>query len=304
MLSPSLGDDRKRLRVIFEGTQDNQLFITNSIFQKCDAFRQVYDWFGKTLILISPTAEYLALEKYVSDSKVAQMLQQLDTGVIGLGSNDVAIGDLDMPSQAMEYFQKTLAGGRSVAQSKNSSGSRFVASKAADGGFSVRELVTRHQREDSNATMDFHMSQESDGTRRLMDLLPAFLDMSAPSSRRVYVVDELDRSLHTLLTRSLIESYLGCCSASSRSQVIFTTHDALLMDQRLLRRDEIWVTERKSDGSSDLFSFSNYKDARNDNDIRKSYLQGRLGGVPRIFLDDMFGCPSPEKPDRAKDGTK
>ena len=299
MLSPSLGEDRKRLKVIFEGTQDNQLFITNSIFQKCDTFRQVYDWFDKILVPISHTAEYLALEKYVSDAKVAQMLEQLDTGVVGLGSNDV-----DMSSQAIKYFQKALVDGRSAAEAKNRSGSRFVASKAAEGGLSIRELVTHHRSEDGNSTVDFHMSQESDGTQRLMDLLPAFLDVSAPFSRKVYIVDELDRSLHTLLTRALIESYLGCCSTSSRSQFVFTTHDALLMDQRLLRRDEIWVTERKSDGSSNLFSFSDYKDARKDKDIRKSYLQGRLGGVPHIFLDDMFGCPSPEKPDEAKDRTK
>jgi AAA15 family ATPase/GTPase len=301
-LDDSLGLEKPRLKVIFQGTQDNQLFITNSIFQKCDAFRQVYDWFAKTLQLISPTARYLAPEKYVNDSKMAQMLQQLDTGIVDLGTKDATIGDLDMPSQAMDLVQKDLVDGKSVALRKNLSGSRFVVSKGAEGGLSVRELVTHHQREGNKATMDFHMSQESDGTQRLMDLLPAFLDISSPSSRRVYVVDELDRSLHTLLTRSLVESYLGCCSVNSRAQFIFTTHDALLMDQRLLRRDEIWVTERKSDGSSDLFSFSDYKDARKDKDIRKSYLQGRLGGVPRIFLDDMLGCPSPGKPHEAKDG--
>src|SRR5664279_751886 len=137
-----------------------------------------------------------------------------------------------------------------------------------------------------------------------MDLLPAFLSVANPASRRVYVVDELDRSLHTLLTRSLLESYLGCCSANSRAQFIFTTHDALLMDQHLLRRDEIWVTERRKDGSSALFSFSEFKDARKDNDIRKSYLQGRLGGVPRIFLDDVLGCSVFQGQGEPKDGKK
>lgn len=302
-LNLSLGDDRKRLKFIFEGTQDNQLFMANSIYQKCDAFRPVYDWFARTLILIGPTARYLAPEKYVTDARMAEMLRQLDTGVVELGSNDAAIGDLNLPGQTMELLRKDLLGEKTAATLENSSGSRFMFTKAADGGVLVKELVTRHQKVDSKP-MDFHLSQESDGTRRLMDLLPAFLDMSSPSSRRVYVVDELDRSLHTLLTRSLIEYYLGCCSASSRSQFIFTTHDALLMDQRLLRRDEIWVTERKGDGSSDLFSFSEYKDARKDKDIRKSYLQGRLGGVPRIFLEDTFCSSSPDRSDETKGGSK
>lgn len=303
-LNPLLGDDRKRLKVIFEGTQDNQLFITNSIYQKCDTFRPVYDWFAKTLVLISPTARYLAPEKYVSDSRMAETLQKLDTGVIELGSNDAVIRDLDLPSQAVDMLQKDLVGSKAAATLDSFSGSRFMFSKGADGGVSVKELITRHQKEDSKS-IDFHLSQESDGTRRLMDLLPAFLDVSNPSTRRVYIVDELDRSLHTILTRALIESYLSSCSASSRSQFIFTTHDALLMDQRLFRRDEIWVTERESDGSSDLFSFSDYKDARKDKDIRKSYLQGRLGGVPRIFLDDVFGpSNSTESPEEVGGGTK
>ena len=56
------------------------------------------------------------------------------------------------------------------------------------------------------------------------------------------------------------------------------------MDQNLLRRDEMWATERNSSGSSDLFSFSEYKDVRYDKDLRKSYLEGRLGGIPRVSL--------------------
>jgi hypothetical protein len=56
------------------------------------------------------------------------------------------------------------------------------------------------------------------------------------------------------------------------------------MDQDLLRRDEMWVAERDQDGSSDLIAFSDYKDIRKDKDIRKSYLQGRLGGVPKLLF--------------------
>lgn len=128
------------------------------------------------------------------------------------------------------------------------------------------------------------MRQESDGSQRVIDILPAFLEMSATNSKKVYVIDEVDRSLHTLLIRPLIEKYLLKCSSDSRAQLLFTTHNVLLMDQDLLRRDEMWVAERNSKGVSNLLSFSEYKDVRYDKDIRKSYLQGRLGGIPRIFL--------------------
>ena len=65
---------------------------------------------------------------------------------------------------------------------------------------------------------------------------------------------------------------------------MITTHDVLLMDQDLFRRDEMWVTERDSSGISTMVSFSEFKDVRYDKDIRKSYLQGRLGGIPRILV--------------------
>ena len=71
------------------------------------------------------------------------------------------------------------------------------------------------------------------------------------------------------------------------------------MDQQLFRRDEMWVTERDENGISNLVSFSEYKDVRIDKDIRKSYLQGRLGGVPHFLIDSKYNksCVSHEKRD-------
>ena len=103
--------------------------------------------------------------------------------------------------------------------------------------------------------------------------------LKVPSQMEVVTVSNL---------RKLIELFLSVYSRYSRSQLLFTTHDVLLMDQNLLRRDEMWVTERKKDGSSHLFSFSEYKDIRYDKNIRKSYILGRLGGIPRILVNDAF----------------
>lgn len=134
----------------------------------------------------------------------------------------------------------------------------------------------------------FDISWESDGSQRVIDLLPAFLTISEPSSNKIYVIDELDRSLHTLLTRQLLELYLSNCSVNTRSQMLFTTHDVQLMDQELFRRDEMWVAERNAFGSSTLIPFSSYKEVRYDKDIRKSYLQGRMGGIPRIVTNSLL----------------
>src|SRR5262249_22065644 len=134
----------------------------------------------------------------------------------------------------------------------------------------IKKLVTYHRKTDGNE-VKFEMRQESDGSQRVIDLLPAFVELSSIDSRKVYVIDEVDRSLHTLLTRRLLEYFLSTCSSKSRSQLLFTTHDALIMDQKLLRRDEMWVAERGSLGASNLTPFSDFKDVRYDKDIRKSY---------------------------------
>ena len=112
---------------------------------------------------------------------------------------------------------------------------------------------------------------------------PPFSTFRTQTSPRVYVIDEIDRSLHPLLIRQLLEAYLGNCSTETRKQLLLTTHNVMLMDQQLLRRDEMWVAERDTSSASSLFSFSEYKDVRYDKDLRKSYLQGRLGGIPRIL---------------------
>lgn len=67
------------------------------------------------------------------------------------------------------------------------------------------------------------------------------------------------------------------------------------MDQQLLRRDEMWVAERDVTGASHVRSFSEFKDVRFDKDIRKSYLQGRLGGIPRMLITGKLISPSCEE---------
>ncbi|MFZ4765694.1 MAG: AAA family ATPase, partial [Roseimicrobium sp.] len=128
----------------------------------------------------------------------------------------------------------------------------------------------------------FETSDESDGTLRLFDLAPVLHDLDARGGRRVYVIDELDRSMHTQLTEALLEHYFSTRNKDTRTQLIFTTHDVLLMEQRLMRRDEMWFIERGRHGETLLESLSDYKDVRYDKDVRKAYLEGRFSGVPRI----------------------
>jgi hypothetical protein len=125
------------------------------------------------------------------------------------------------------------------------------------------------------------LGNESDGTRRLLDLLSA---LYGPRTKRtVCVIDEIDRSLHPILVKEFLEFFLKSCDGGPR-QLIVTTHESNLLDQDLLRRDEIWFAEKDQSASTRLYSLLDFK-VRNDLEIRKHYLQGRFGAVP--FLGNL-----------------
>ncbi len=280
---PSLDEEPQFLNFAFRGTRDNQLFLTNSVSQNVQQFRPVYDWFKDRLRMIAPDSRFQAgelffLQDHPATVNMNEMLRVLDTGITQLGSRQVPFESIPIPESAKSKIEE-LTGEGEVVSVRDSVNTYLVVRKKDD--LIALKRVTAHRRTDgTEATFD--VAQESDGSQRLIDLLPAFHDLSAGQSKSVYVIDEMDRSLHTLLTRRLLEDYLASCTAGSRTQLLLTTHDVLLMDQRWLRRDEMWVTERAAHGASGLFSFSEYRDVRYDKDIRKSYLQGRLGGIPRI----------------------
>ena len=275
------------LHFAFQGTRDNQLFLTNSVSQKVDRFKSVYSWFQNTLNLIAPTSVYRDFGNFLDKrhplySRMNEVLSQLDTGISRLSGEEVSFDNIPFEESAKNELRKSVREGEHVPIFFPPTNERFVFTRNA-GELVAKKLFALHSKPDGT-DVRFEIWQESAGSQRLIDLLPAFFT-NILGSNRVIVIDELDQSLHTLLTRKLLEMYLENCGSQSRSQLLFTTHDVLLMDQELLRRDEMWVTERNLEGISDIFSFSEYKDIRYDKDIRKSYLQGRLGGVPRILLN-------------------
>ena len=132
----------------------------------------------------------------------------------------------------------------------------------------------------SQVTMPFH--EQSDGTRRLTHLLPAM--HTARSAPGLFVIDEIDRSLHPLLAKGFVRAFLEWC-ANSGSQLVFTTHDTTFLDTGLLRRDEIWFTRKNvPPGSTELYSLSEFR-ARNDLKLDKAYLEGRFGGIPPMEVE-------------------
>jgi len=270
---------------VAQGTRSNQLVLKNFVDQNDKRFLPLYRWFSESLLVVGPGEASLPVGKGTLsndgtyDTLLSDALGRLDTSIDALGSEEVAAGAVALPSDVK--VRAIEASGKAQRAIVVSPGGQWYTIIWKDKEPTWYKIGGLHQRSDGSEVL-FDLADESDGTRRVIELLPVFLNASASSSAKVAVIDELDRSLHTLLTRRLLEGYLDSRQPESRSQIIFTTHDVQLMDQALLRRDEMWVAERGNGGATHLIPFSDYKDIRKDKDIRKSYLQGRLGGVPRI----------------------
>jgi hypothetical protein len=101
--------------------------------------------------------------------------------------------------------------------------------------------------------------------------------MPLGDNTRVHVIDGVDQELQGERLAQFLKGFLEKCSETGRTQLVFTTGNALLMDSDLLRKDEIWLAQRNQHGHSSLTAISEYKDVYSDKNIRKSYLQGRFG---------------------------
>lgn len=100
------------------------------------------------------------------------------------------------------------------------------------------------------------------------------------SNNRIYFVDELDRSLHTKLSKYFLKNFIS--NEDSLDQIIFTAHDVNLIDLDLFRQEEIWFIEKNNLGECNFRPFSDF-DVNHDQDVIKSYLNRRFGAVPIII---------------------
>ena len=119
------------------------------------------------------------------------------------------------------------------------------------------------------------MNEESDGSLRLLDFIPMLIDLRLNES--VYLIDEIDRSMHPMLSQKILEYYFNKLSSDRDNQLIFSTHESNLLNLELIRADEVWFVEKDREGVSHLYSLAEFKPRE---DIRKGYLQGRYGAIP------------------------
>lgn len=140
----------------------------------------------------------------------------------------------------------------------------------------VKKMISKH----INISKSFNFEDESEGTKRIMFLISVLF--ANDNDEKVYVIDEIERSMHPLLCTKLINEFHEI-NKNSSNQLLFTTHFVGLMDT-YIRRDELYFCEKDNYGVSSLISLQEYK-SRTDTIISKKYLEGRFGGIPNLKVD-------------------
>ena len=229
-------------------TPENKLYLVSSNDWNLPQTENAYRWFLEKLTFLmeeEPATSETVAQIASGDDKKARILKELL--LADLGITDVAI--------------------------KNSSGKAPV-------------ITTTHRIINEDGTTEYFqllMEQESAGTQHFFTRIGGWLQ--ALENGALLFVDEIEDSLHPLLTRRLIEMVQDKAINTKGAQLIFTTHDAMLLDLNFFRRDQIWFAQKNDKTcATELYSLTSFSPRKGEN-VRKGYLQGRFGAISFIGGD-------------------
>ena len=273
------------------GTRTNQLFLTESVERNVTYFEDVYDWFHTSLVLIFtftvPGAEIGAI--YLNDvdnfqTKYRDLIQLYDLDI-----DDIELNRLDRDAAQLLTEQDKSNISSLISKLPDHPEATailydpplkvfVVVDKYAQ--YEGYHFVTIHNVKHEDRRVHFELSMESDGTIRLFELTPALIRLLSSDEDVVFVVDELDRSLHAEMSNNFLDIFLSN-SVGKPSQLIVTTHEYELLDLDFLRRDEMWFVDKDPYAASAVFSLEEFA-PRFDVDIKRGYRTGRYGAIPIV----------------------
>lgn len=223
--------------------------------------------YGEGLIARAKDVEINTSNKNLFLSRASSMNRDFAKRIFNYFCNSFILGLIPIDSQSAEqYFSKY----KSVILEALS----VCDSDICDIELQKNKFVTYHK---SSSVIAFDMmSEESAGTQKLFGIMLLLLDVVKRC--KSLMLDEFDISLHTLLA----DFILDFVHASDGAQLLFTSHNTNLIDTSRLRKDQIVFVNKKSDGSTEVYSLYDFKDFRDNMDAEKSYKQGRFDAVPIV----------------------
>ncbi|MQY25452.1 AAA family ATPase [Nocardia aurantia] len=295
----AMAEHRAQLKVMQELTRPNALFLSAVAQARPDIFRPVHQWFRETLIWpdgrgASSAAIARRLRGVLLNGSAAERARLIELA----RQADFGIAAIEAPVAPDELLVSTLRPPRPGAtRPKTSAPPNPEMHARVDDSTTTAVPLTRDPYGDTARALPplvfvhygsegfaLPLEQESAGTVAWLDMLPGVLD--ALDRGKVLVIDEIDTSLHPLLTASLIELFQSTETNSHGAQLILTTHDSSLLGtvvrpDGLLRRDQVWFVEKDANGASSLYPLTDYK-PRNEHNLERRYLGGSFGAIPHV----------------------
>lgn len=261
-----------------EKINDNRLFLSLCQQLGGEISRQVLSWFQSDFNVISGlnNQQYRSYSKLFFHKKeqssvdALEFFQKLRLGFKSILTHEEEPNipsDLTIELRAM--FQKEIQGKKSIELD------------------SVHNIYSDKGKVVSSVNFSFE-ERESSGTNKLFDLSGPIFDTLYTGA--TLVIDELDAKMHPLISQYIIELFNNPETNPKNAQLIFTTHDTHLLSQKILRRDQIWFTEKDSQEQTDLYSLMDIvlpdgTKPRNDANYERNYIAGRYGAIPYILND-------------------
>ena len=242
-----------------------------------------YQWLENKLQIVLPIYANVFVPYLLNTNSdfakiVSETLPELKTGISQLKVKKTILKDDDIKEEGLILLVKQAKDYPGTPQTyftKND----IMNIIYEDGKVYALKLVAVHNKIDGSE-VEFPLQNESDGTRRLIEYMPLLFDIINTDS--VYVVDEIERSLHPIMIKDIIRKISE--SQSAKGQLIFTTHESCLLDQSIFRPDEIWFAQKDVEQATQLYPLSDFNIHKTAN-IENGYLDGRYGGIP--FLSNL-----------------
>ena len=262
-------------RMIAKLTRPNSLFLSAAAQNNHPQLIEIYRYFAERWVVVprertmdsAEAAERLSEFEYFD--RLESLVKQADLGIyeIDVDEEEVTNDETQLANDARRNI--SMHGG----PSSNLGGSNKPPVDSLRRG---KRLYFVHSGVGGDvALLDYNM--QSKGTRALITLLVPALEALAQGS--LVVIDELDTSLHPDLARGFVSLFAEERSNARGAQLLFSTHDVTLLNSGLISRDEVWVTDKDSDGASRFTPLTDFR-LRARDDVERAYRNGRLGGVP------------------------
>lgn len=246
-----------------DATRSNALFLSTAIQLNNEQLKPVFNWFDHTLVVlgqgesIHPGFSISECEDVKKKKKLLKFMNAADLSIADILLEKKEFSPDDLSDEMPQNLKDEIAGD-------------FKGKK-------LTQVFFMHSSSDKGEDVALEFTEESAGTRKLFELAGPWLDVL--ENGLVFFVDELDTSLHPLLIRFLLSLLHNPETNRYNAQLIFATHDTTVLDQTLMRRDQVWFVEKDEENATRLYPLSDYK-PRKGEALQKGYLYGRYGALP------------------------